>query len=51
MAHILNKPILNTSKNLVIEGHGMMQPRIGIDLEASNKSIFTKIYAGPGGTI
>ncbi len=50
MAHILNKPILNTSKNLVIEGHGMMQPRIGIDLEASNKSIFTKIYAGSGGT-
>ena len=50
MAHILNKPVLNTNKNLVIEGHGMMQPRIGIDLEASNKSIFTKIYAGSGGT-
>ena len=50
MAHILNRPILNTDKNLVIEGHGMIQPRIGIDLEASNRSIFTKIYAGSGGT-
>ncbi|MCI9017118.1 MAG: hypothetical protein HFJ53_08180 [Clostridia bacterium] len=48
-AHILNKPILNESKDLVIKGHGLIQPRIGIDLVSSRKSIFTKIFAGAGG--
>ena len=49
MAHILNKPVLNKQKDLVIEGHGLIQPRIGINLKASNKSIFSKIFAGNGG--
>ena len=44
MAHVLNKPILNQTKDCVIEGHGIMQPRVGINLEATRKSIFTKIY-------
>lgn len=46
MAHILNKPVLNDKKDIVIEGHGLIQPRVGINLEASRKSLFTKIYAG-----
>ncbi len=46
MAHILNKPVLNEKKDLVIEGHGLIQPRVGINLESSRKSLFTKIYAG-----
>ncbi len=49
MAHILNKPELNEAKNLVIGGHGIIQPRIGIDLISSRRSIFTKIFAGSGG--
>lgn len=50
MAHILNKPELNEKGNLVIAGHGLIQPRVGIDLVSSRKSIFTKIFAGAGGT-
>ena len=50
MAHILNEPVLDKNKNIVIDGYGVMQPRIGTNLEASRKSLFTKIYAGPGGT-
>ncbi|MDO5556351.1 MAG: DUF3131 domain-containing protein [Clostridia bacterium] len=50
MAHILNEPILDKHKNIIIDGHGLIQPRIGIDLISSRKSIFTKIYAGSGGT-
>ena len=46
MAHILNTPVLNKENDAVIEGHGLIQPRIGINLEASRKSLFTKIYAG-----
>lgn len=47
MAHVLNEPILNKTKDSVIEGHGILQPRVGINLEASRKSIFTKLYSGP----
>ncbi len=46
MAHILNEPVLSQNKDVVIDGHGIIQPRIGIDLTASKKSLFTKIYAG-----
>ena len=46
MAHILNEPILDKNKNIVVDGYGLMQPRIGINLRNSRKSLFTKIYAG-----
>lgn len=50
MAHILNKPVLDKQKNIVIDGYGIMQPRIGVDLTASKKSLFAEIFAGNGGT-
>ena len=50
MAHILNKPVLNNDKTRVIDGHSLMQPRVGIDLESKRKSLFTQIFAGAGGT-
>ena len=46
MAHILNEPVIDENKNIVKEGHALLQPRIGIDLESARKSLFTKIYAG-----
>ena len=49
MAHILNKPVLNEQKNIVIGGYGIMQPRVGINLDISYKTLFTKIFAGAGG--
>ena len=49
MSHILNKPIIDIKKNIVIEGYGIMQPRVGINLDISYKSLFTKIFAGNGG--
>ena len=50
MEHILNKPILNKKEDVVINGHALIQPRIGITLDAANKNTFTKIFAGNGGT-
>ena len=50
MAHILNLPILNSTNDRVIEGYGIIQPRVGVGLEESNKNLFTKIFAGLGGT-
>lgn len=46
MSHILNEPVLDNEKNIVVDGYGIMQPRIGTNLESSRKSLFTKIYAG-----
>lgn len=50
MAHILNKPEIDKEKNIVVNGYGIMQPRIGINLEDGNKSLFTRIFAGLPGT-
>ncbi|MCI9435480.1 MAG: hypothetical protein HFI86_09495 [Bacilli bacterium] len=50
MAHILNKPEWNENKNLVVAGHALIQPRVGIDLVSSRRSVFTKIFSGAGGT-
>lgn len=49
MAHILNKPVIDKQKNIVIDGYGIMQPRVGINLDISYKTLFTKIFAGAGG--
>ena len=49
MAHILNQPVIDEEKNMVIEGYGIIQPRIGIHLDVAYKSLFTQIFAGSGG--
>ena len=49
MAHILNRPKIDEQKNIVIDGYGIMQPRVGINLDISYKTLFTKIFAGAGG--
>ncbi len=49
MAHILNKPEIDKKTNIVTAGYGIMQPRIGINLNVSNYNLFTKIFAGAGG--
>ena len=49
MAHILNKPELDVNKNIVKKGHALLQPRVGVNLNDSNKNVFTKIFACAGG--
>ena len=49
MAHILNKPVIDDTKNIVIGGYGIIQPRVGVNLDISYKNLFTKIFAGAGG--
>ena len=48
MSHILNKPEIQNGA--VISGHAIIQPRVGITLNAASKSKFTKIFAGSSGT-
>ena len=49
MSHILNRPEIDETKNIVTKGYGIMQPRVGVNLDISNKNLFTKIFAGAGG--
>ena len=50
MAHILNRPVLDQNKNVVVDGHALLQPRVGIGLLEVRRSLFTKIFSGLGGT-
>lgn len=47
MSHILNRPQIYNGR--VIDGYGIMQPRIGILLEDSQKTMFTKIFSSNPG--
>lgn len=49
MAHPLNKPRLNKKQNRVVEGFGLIQPAVGLDIESANKSLFSKLFGGFGG--
>lgn len=49
MAHPLNRPVLNKEKTKVISGYGIMQPRVSSSIEATNKSLYSQIFAGVGG--
>ena len=49
MAHPLNRPVIDPMKGIVVDGYGLMQPRIDFDSENSGKSPFAKIYTGQVG--
>ena len=47
MSHILNKPIIEDFK--VVDGYGIMQPRIGMDLSLAQKTFFVELFSMKGG--
>ena len=47
MSHILNLPIVENEK--VIDGYGIMQPRIGLDLSLAHKTSFVELFSMQGG--
>ena len=49
ISHPLNQPILSKNGKIVKKGYGLIQPSVGLDIEAANKSIFSKIFGGFGG--
>ena len=49
MAHPMNRPVLNKEGTKVVRGYGLMQPRVSLDIEATNKSLYSQIFAGIGG--
>lgn len=47
MSHVLNIPVVKNDK--VVDGYGIMQPRIGMDLSLSQKSLFIELFSMKGG--
>jgi cellobiose phosphorylase len=49
MAHPLNRPVIDNKRGIVIDGYGLMQPRVDFDSENSGRSPVSKIYTGQMG--
>ena len=49
MAHPMNHPVLNKEGTKVVKGYALMQPRVSLDIEATNRSLYSQIFAGIGG--
>jgi len=47
MSHVLNVPIIENNK--VVSGYGIMQPRIGLDLDLAKQSKFVELFSIQGG--
>ena len=50
IAHVLNKPEINKIINTVVSGHALIQPRIGVGIKDERKTVFSRLFAGSGGT-
>ncbi|HXJ91677.1 MAG TPA: glucoamylase family protein [Terriglobia bacterium] len=49
MAHPLNRAVINPATNTVVEGYGVLQPRVGISVRSANRSRLANIYSGQTG--
>ena len=50
MAHPLNRPVFDAREGRVVEGYGVLQPRVTPTLPADREeSVFQLIFAGPCG--
>lgn len=46
MAHPLNHPVFDIKRNVIVKGYGILQPRVAINLESSQRSLFTRLVSG-----
>ena len=49
ISHPLNRAVCGETEGVIQDGYGIIQPRIGIDIESANRSLFTRAFAGQGG--
>jgi len=49
MLHPLNRPVINSKKRVVSQGHAMLQPRMAVNLKSASLNFFTRLFAGQGG--
>lgn len=49
MAHPMNRPVLSEDGRKVVKGYGILQPRVSVEVEVTNKSDYAQLFAGLGG--
>lgn len=49
MAHPLNQPIFDLRRNRVVAGYSILQPQVGVGLQNSQKTRFTRLFSGDSG--
>jgi cyclic beta-1,2-glucan synthetase len=49
MAHPLNQPVLDPALRRVVDGYGILQPRVSITLTSAARTLFTRIFSGNAG--
>lgn len=49
MAHPLNRAVVDPRTNTVVEGYGLMQPRVSVSIQSASRSRLAAIYSGQTG--
>ncbi len=49
LAHPLNQAVVDPRTNIVVEGYGILQPRVGISIDSARKSRLALLYSGQTG--
>jgi cellobiose phosphorylase len=49
MAHTLNRPVFDKKRCRIVEGYGILQPRVGVSLPSAQRSWFVRLFAGDTG--
>ena len=49
MAHPLNRPRYDRDKGRVVEGYGILQPRVAVSLPGTNRSRYARLYGSEPG--
>ena len=49
IAHPLNQAVIDPERNIVVEGYGILQPRVGVSVQSTSHSRLAAIHAGETG--
>ena len=49
MAHPLNRAVIDPATRMVVEGYGILQPRIGVSISSTSRSRLAALYSGKTG--
>jgi len=49
LAHPLNQAVIDPEKGVVVDGYGILQPRVGVSVQSTARSRLAAIYAGETG--
>lgn len=49
LAHPLNRAVIDPETNTIVEGYGILQPRVGISVKSKNRSRLAGLFSGDAG--